>query len=387
MKTLATAIAILVLGLCPCPGQTVRDLPLKTLPGVGAGPALIITVDSHDGVVFANLPGIKKDREAMKATLLKLGFEEKEITVVVNPSAEEMRAAMKRFGEQTRASSKASFFYFSGHGVLLDGKNYLIPAKAPIQVQGHLATYAVPVEHVLAYLGGEKSGPALVFVDACRNNTLPRTEKSSSGPIRFENTPGIFIGYATGEGRVSRASKQGSVFTTSLCQRLLTPGYSVDDIYAGVVDDVQRETATEIMPQDPQKQSAMRVIFHLVPGPSKEELIEKEVQRRMQEEREKQRQKDLALSVPSTPQPGAAAPAPTLPGEAQPNPALTLGTSLPGGAVALDNKALQAAFSPPPQSARPPGVEKPATTRPASPKPNRAPAESPFERAIRESQR
>lgn len=251
----------------PVRAQVPDDLPTFTLPEIGAGPALIIAVDKYDGgSAFSDLPGIEQDATAVKATLMRLGFAEAAIRVLRNPSQQEMRSAMDSFGEEAAASSKASFFYFTGHGVLMDGKNYLVPAHAPIRVQGHLPTYAVPIEHVLDYLGGEDSGPALVFVDACRNNSLPRTAKSASSPLmHLERQAGLFIGYATGEGRISNASTDGSVFTASLCRRLLTPGRSVDDLYAGVIHDVQKETADLKLPQDPQKQSGLRFVFYLVP--------------------------------------------------------------------------------------------------------------------------
>lgn len=243
------------------------DLPTATLPQLGAGPALIITVDAyHPGSAFPALPGIQNDGAAVKDTLLKLGFLPENITVLNNPTAQELREAMDTFGEKAAHSRKVSFLYFTGHGVLYDGKNYLVPAKTPIKVTEHLPTYAVPIEHVLAYLGHEKSGPALVFVDACRNNTLPSLEKSASRPVALPQRSGLFIGYATGQDRVSNATLNGSLYTTSLCRRLLTAGRSVDDVYAGVISDVLEATKTELVPQNPQKQSALRVVLHLVPG-------------------------------------------------------------------------------------------------------------------------
>ena len=292
--------------------QTSDDLPLATLPQLGAGPALIIAVDAYGGdSAFADLPGIRQDREAVKGTLLRLGFREADITVLINPGLEEMYSAMNRFGELAAATRKASFLYFTGHGVLLDGKNYLIPARTRIRVQGQLPTSAVPIEHVLGYLGGEDCGPALVFVDACRNNTLPRTAKSASSPVSFQRQAGLFIGYATGEGRVSNASEEGSVYTSSLCKRLLTPGRSVDDLYAGVIHDVQEATKTEKVPQDPQKQSALRFVFHLVPGrsapPGSAAMTEEDIQRRIEEEvRKRMASAGSAVSSPAINGVGAA---------------------------------------------------------------------------------
>lgn len=243
------------------------ELPFVTLADVGAGPALIIAVDTYEpGSPFPDLPGIDRDSQAVKAMLLRLGFAPADIKVLVNPTQQEMKDGMNRFGQAAALSRKASFLYCTGHGVLMDGKNYLIPSKAPIYTQGHLVDFAVPIELALGYLGGEECGPALVFVDACRNNGLPRTAKSALSPVHLQQQTGLFIGYATGEGRLANATDTGSVFTASLCRRLLTPGRSVDDIYAGIIQDVRKATAGEVVVQNPQKQSALRVVLHLVSG-------------------------------------------------------------------------------------------------------------------------
>ena len=64
----------------------------------------------------------------MIATVKKLGFDE--LTVLENPTRIEMDHAMTDFGRAAAKTTKASFFYFSGHGVLHNKLNYLIPAKA-----------------------------------------------------------------------------------------------------------------------------------------------------------------------------------------------------------------------------------------------------------------
>jgi peptidoglycan hydrolase-like protein with peptidoglycan-binding domain len=143
----------------------------------------------------------------------------------------------------------------------------MIPAKAQVRTRGHLSLYALPVEDLLAYLGGEGSGPALVFVDACRNNTLPAEGKNARTDLLLSRRAGMFIGFATAEGTISNASDRGSLYTRSLAQRLLTPGMSLDDLYAGIIADVERATkdrASEIQP--PEKQSALRFVLHMLPG-------------------------------------------------------------------------------------------------------------------------
>lgn len=254
--------------------QDSLNIPIRTLPEVGYGPALLVGVKDYDarGSAFDPLPGIEKDLNAIEATVRKLGWTD--VTVLQDPTLEQLRAAVDGFGPKARGSGGASFFYYSGHGVLQDHLNYMIPARAQVRTRGHLSLYALPVEDVLAYMGTEGSGPALVFVDACRNNTLPTDGKNARTDLLLSRRAGMFIGFATAEGTISNASQSGSLYTRSLAQRLLTPGMSLDDLYAGIIADVERATkdrASEIQP--PEKQSGLRFVLHMVPGNQKE-LIE-----------------------------------------------------------------------------------------------------------------
>lgn len=260
----ALLFSLLLMG-CPFGAfaQQADDIPTVTLPQIGAGPALLIFVSDYTDA-FPPLPGVLKDKPAILATVKQLGFTD--LTVLENPKKDAMKKAMSDFGRAAAKTSKASFFYFSGHGVLNNKLNYLIPASAPIETQGHLDLYAVPAEHVTGFVAGKQStGPCLFFVDACRNNTLPADEKSASGDgVIFQRQAGMFIGYATEEGKISGLTDKGSFFTASLAKRLLTPGRSLDDVFAGVIADVEAAPQREIQP--PQKESRLRYVLHLVPA-------------------------------------------------------------------------------------------------------------------------
>ena len=195
-----------------------------------------------------------------------LGFTD--ITVLKDPSREVMLKAMNAFGKRLSNSEKTSFFYYSGHGVLQDKLNYLIPAKAQVMARGHLKNYAVPFEHVTGFVGQQTKGPCLFFIDACRNNTLPAGNKASSdGSLLVQRKGGVFVGFATGEGQTSQASLTGSPYTESLSKRLLLPGASLDDLYFSVIADVEKVTNEDPEYfQPPEKVSGLRYRFTLVSG-------------------------------------------------------------------------------------------------------------------------
>ena len=191
-----------------------------------------------------------------------------DITVLKDPPREVMLKAMNAFGKRLSNSEKTSLFYYSGHGVLQDKLNYLIPAKAQVMARGHLKNYAVPFEHVTGFVGQQTKGPCLFFIDACRNNTLPAGNKASSdGSLLVQRKGGVFVGFATGEGQTSQASLTGSPYTESLSKRLLLPGASLDDLYFSVIADVEKVTNEDPEYfQPPEKVSGLRYRFTLVSG-------------------------------------------------------------------------------------------------------------------------
>ena len=69
-----------------------------------------------------------------------------------------MLKAMNAFGKRLSNSEKTSLFYYSGHGVLQDKLNYLIPAKAQVMARGHLKNYALP------FVSPTKQNPSILSV-------------------------------------------------------------------------------------------------------------------------------------------------------------------------------------------------------------------------------
>ena len=151
MKTLV----VLLLLLAPV---VVAQIPSRTLLEVGHGPVLLIGVKDYDrvGSAFDPLPGISEDLKRMEATVRTLGFTD--ITVLKDPSREVMLKAMNAFGKRLSNSEKTSLFYYSGHGVLQDKLNYLIPAKAQVMARGHLKNYALP------FVSPKKQNPSILSV-------------------------------------------------------------------------------------------------------------------------------------------------------------------------------------------------------------------------------
>ena len=160
------------------------------------------------------------DVEALEGALRDLGFE---VTVERDRGVNEMDADLKKFAESL-GSRDLAFFYFSGHGVEVSGKNYLLPVDFPesgVTIQrGALA--AADVQE-----GLEGKAQVLVLVlDACRNDPFGEAKGTDGGLARMNGAAGTLIAYSTGAGNVASDNQAGELglYMTHLVKELTKPG-------------------------------------------------------------------------------------------------------------------------------------------------------------------
>lgn len=135
---------------------------------------LIANADySHLG----KLPNPVPDARHLADVLRRIGFN---VSIIENASREDMLLAIGDFEERLRSSRGIAFFHYGGHGVQVDGKNYLIPADANIPDEKRVATRAVDVDEVMSALDASGAAANVVVLDACRDNPLPATSTRSA---------------------------------------------------------------------------------------------------------------------------------------------------------------------------------------------------------------
>ena len=85
------------------------------------------------------------DATDMAATLKKLGFT---VTLKRNASLQEMDEAVETFGSQLKRGG-VGLFYYAGHGVQINGTNYLLPIGAKINKEADVKYQAVDANKIL----------------------------------------------------------------------------------------------------------------------------------------------------------------------------------------------------------------------------------------------
>src|SRR6266702_930997 len=176
------------------------------------------------------------------------GFDSTDIKTDLN--AAEMRKALREFGARAR-DAEVAVIYYAGHGIELDGANYLIPTDAALETDSDVLDETVALDRALFAVEPAKQ-LRLVILDACRDNPFARTMKRTvaaraigRGLAKVEPTsPNTMIAFAAKAGSTaSDGDSRNSPFATSLVERLPTPGLDLRKAFGFVRDDVLKNTS------------------------------------------------------------------------------------------------------------------------------------------------
>jgi len=202
-----------------------------------------------------------KDATDIAAMLRRLNFE---VTPLRNASLQEMEDAVNAFNLRLRQGGMG-LFYFAGHGVQVNGENYLIPIKARITREADVRYQALPMGQVLGAMEDANNGLNIVILDACRNMPFSRSYRSSQGGLAPPPTArGMLIAYATSPGGMAAdGAGENGVYTKYLLQAMTIPGLSIEQVFKQVRYGVVAETEGK---QTPWESSSLLGDFAFMPA-------------------------------------------------------------------------------------------------------------------------
>lgn len=190
------------------------------------------------------------DANDMARLLKSVGFD---VIEVNNATLLQMREATRNFGDKL-SNSDVGLVYYSGHGVEVKSKNYLIPVNADIKREYEVADQAFDASQFLEMMdnirGPNNKRVNILIVDACRNNELQRSWRSTNnGLARMDAPGGTFISFATAPGRVAADGVgRNSPYTKHLLQALKQPNMPIEQVFKVVRRNVMDETKGEQIP-------------------------------------------------------------------------------------------------------------------------------------------
>jgi len=206
--------------------------------------ALVIGNGKYESSPLKNPPN---DAADMAAILNKMGFQ---VIHKVNADQRTMKRAILEFGKRLRKKGGIGLFYFAGHGMQVDGRNYLIPVNAMIETESDVQFESVDAGRVLGKMKDAGNHLNIVILDACRDNPFQRNFRSrSKGLARLDAPRGSLIAYATAPGSTAADGEgRNGIYTKHLLSHMGTPGLKVEEVLKHVRVDVIKETGNKQIP-------------------------------------------------------------------------------------------------------------------------------------------
>jgi len=173
------------------------------------------------------------DARAMATVLKQVGFDV--ILKTEIPNKDEMKRAIREFGRKLEKGG-VGLFYYAGHGLQVDGINYLIPVEAQIYNQEEVEYECVEAGFVLAQMENARNRMNVVIMDACRDNPFARSFRSSHRGLATINAPtGTLIAYATAPGSVaSDGTGKNGLYTEILLNEIQVEGQKIEETFKNV---------------------------------------------------------------------------------------------------------------------------------------------------------
>ena len=227
--------------------------------------ALVIGNFSYKHTTSLRSPG--NDATDVAGALKRLGFDVLGGEALLNLDRVEMGRAIRRFTKALR-HAEIGLFYYSGHGIQVSGRNYVVPTDGQLEDESDVEFGMFALESIIKTM---ERGPNtnLVFLDACRDNPLGKgLTKSlgiSKGFVPESAGTGTLIAFATEPGKIALDGKgKYSPFTEGLLKHIEKPGIDVAPMLRLVRRDVRRLTKGK---QTPWSNSSLEYDFYFAHMP------------------------------------------------------------------------------------------------------------------------
>jgi hypothetical protein len=241
----------------------------------------IALVIGNSDYTFSPLANPKNDAVGMADLLTQAGFQ---VSRNLNVGRADLKSAVEQFGKRLRSPTvKLAIFYYAGHGVQLDWRNYLIPVDAKVRSADDVRAQAVDVSELLHFMDEAKDKSFLVILDACRDDPFGGNYKAANkGLSQFDGPVGSLLAYSTSPGNVALdGTGENGLYTSHLLRELSVRNAKLEDAFKRVRLNVRLESGGH---QIPWESTSLEEDIYLFKSENKklteaeqEALIDKEV--------------------------------------------------------------------------------------------------------------
>ena len=205
--------------------------------------ALVIGQSAYRTV--PELPNAANDAKGMTELLGNAGFT---VTTASNLAQNDMRQAISDFAGRVSASGAdtVALVFYAGHGLQIDGENYLIPVDLDPKREADIPLQGVRLNDLLNTLGALPTKARIFMLDACRNNPFPALSGAGHGLAIVDTkagAQGTFISYSTSPGAEAEdGSGVDSPYTTAALSVARQPNLPIEDVFKRIRVAVAQST-------------------------------------------------------------------------------------------------------------------------------------------------
>ncbi len=228
-------------------------LATMLLVAVPAHAKRVALVIGNSGYKFTDpLRNPVNDANMLSQAIGRLPFDK--ITTLTDLNAQQMRAALAAF-ERDAVDAEIALVYFAGHGIEVEGQNYLIPIDARLARSNDVQLEAISLSAVTNSVRGAKA-LRLIIMDACRNNPFRakmgdagRRRSLNRGLAAVETEDNELIAFAAASGAEAEdGTGEHSPFTAALLKHIEKPGLEIRLLFGEIRDDVRTATSFQQTP-------------------------------------------------------------------------------------------------------------------------------------------
>ncbi len=284
-KILRVLLSLLLLSITACESESP---PSRAPYNSDSYPA--INASNHTGkkiaLVMGNwayrfnpLKNPKNDARKMTILLRQLGFD---VIHKENLGFEEMEDEIIKFKVKLKQDGQVGLFYFAGHGLEVEGRNYLLPTDLRVPETKLITRKSIQAQWVVDVMEDSGSKVNIAILDACRSfprPDIPRATSNDYGLSAMNAPVGTIISFATGSGKTASDGKNGNgLYTGHLLKFMQQAGLSIEEVFKKTRQQVAMETGNR---QVPPVYNSLIGDFCLVscekPKPDKEKILQAQV--------------------------------------------------------------------------------------------------------------
>jgi len=209
---------------------------LTSSTAISAKESRIALVIGNGAYKSSHLANPVNDANDMAAALKNCNFR---VMKSINASRRQMRKAIRKFGDEINKGA-VGLFYYAGHGIQVDGENYLVPVNAEVYTEAEVEDECLKVSSVLRQMESAGNRLNIIILDACRDNPFGRSFRSNNmGLAKMDAPTGSILAYATAPGSVAADGTGGNgLYTSMLLKHMMEPNLTIERIFKRVRIDV-----------------------------------------------------------------------------------------------------------------------------------------------------